>query len=47
MTQDVNVKLIQDFHGKSCIEQEECSVHRQIALKLKEETVNYLVYVVL
>jgi hypothetical protein len=35
--QDVQVTLIQDFHGKSSIRQED-SFHQQTGLKCKEET---------
>ena len=38
MMEDVHVKLIQDCHGKSYIQQEEDSFYQQIGLKFEEET---------
>jgi hypothetical protein len=36
------VKLIQDYHGKNSIQQEEDSSHQQIGLIFKEETTEVL-----
>jgi hypothetical protein len=38
MMEDVRVKLIQDCHGKSYVQQEEDSLYQQIGLTFQEET---------